>query len=322
MMISIVLPVYNEAESLEELYEKLEDAMASLGAAYEYIFVDDGSSDGSLAILRSLHERAPRHVHVLSFRRNFGKSAALGTAFRRARGDIVITMDTDLQDDPMEIPRLIERIEAGADLVSGWKKTRHDPVSKRLPSKFFNFVTSRTSGLDLHDFNCGLKAYRREVVKSISVYGELHRFIPVLAAWEGFRVEELEVRHFSRKYGKSKFGASRFLNGFFDLVTVMFITRRAKNPLHFFGRIAAVLFVLGLLPQLWFLLQYLGGIGLRVRPLMLGGFVLIIVALQIMSMGLVAELLTARSGGETAYSLKEDLPAAGGTPGAGETESP
>jgi glycosyltransferase involved in cell wall biosynthesis len=308
MMISVVLPVYNEAESLGELFEKLEQAMQSIGADYEYIFVDDGSTDDSLETMRALFERSP-HVHVISFRRNYGKSAALGCAFARARGDIIITMDTDLQDDPMEISNLVARIEAGADLVSGWKKTRHDPLSKRLPSKFFNFVTSRISGLRLHDFNCGLKAYRRDVVKSISVYGELHRFIPVLAAWEGFSVDEIEVRHFKRKYGKSKFGTSRFLNGFFDLLTVMFITRRAKNPLHFFGRIAFVLFVLGLLPQVWFLIQYLGGTGLRVRPLMLGGFVLIIVALQIISMGLVAELLTARSSRDAVYSLKEDLPA-------------
>lgn len=326
MMISIVLPVYNEAESLEDLFEKLEAAMRILGAerpgtAYEYIFIDDGSTDGSLDILRSLHKRSPR-VGVMSFRRNYGKSAALGCAFERARGDIIITMDTDLQDDPMEIPNLIARIETGTDLVSGWKKNRRDPLSKRLPSKFFNFVTSRISGLRLHDFNCGLKAYRRDVVKSISVYGELHRFIPVLAAWEGFKVDEIEVRHFERKYGKSKFGASRFLNGFFDLLTVMFITRRAKNPLHFFGRIAFILFVLGLLPQLWFLIQYLGGTGLRVRPLMLGGFVLIIVALQIISMGLVAELLTARSGGNAEYSIREDLHARDALHGNGETAKP
>lgn len=308
VMISIVIPVYNEKESLEELFAGIEESMAKLGCAYEYIFIDDGSTDGSMDVLRALHERSPR-VNVVRFRKNYGKSAALDCAFSKARGDIVITMDSDLQDDPAEIPNLIAGLEAGADLVSGWKKSRKDPWTKRVPSKFFNVVTSLISGLSLHDFNCGLKAYRRAVVRSITVYGELHRFIPVLAAWEGYAVDEIEVRHFKRKYGKSKFGASRFLNGFFDLVTVMFLTRRARNPLHFFGRIAVVLFILGLIPQIAFLIQYLGGTGLRVRPLMLGGFVLIIVALQIASMGLVAELFAAGNGGRRDYALKENLAA-------------
>jgi glycosyltransferase involved in cell wall biosynthesis len=308
VMISIVIPVYNEKESLEELFTRLEECMAGLKREYEYIFVDDGSTDGSLTVLKTLHERSPR-VNVVSFRRNYGKSAALGCAFSRVRGDFVVTMDSDLQDDPSEIPNLIARLERGADLVSGWKKLRKDPWTKRVPSKFFNVVTSLISGIRLHDFNCGLKAYKSRVVRSITVYGELHRFIPVLAAWEGFRVEEMPVKHFKRKYGKSKFGASRFLNGFFDLVTVMFITRRARNPLHFFGRIAVVLFILGLIPQIAFLIQYIGGTGLRVRPLMLGGFVLIIVALQIASMGLVAELFTAGNDRRHEYSLKEDLAA-------------
>ena len=305
-MISVVIPLYNEEESLGELFDSLEAVMKGLGVDYEYVFVDDGSVDKSLLILRELFDRSP-HVKVLSFRRNHGKSAALSIGFKEARGDVIITMDADLQDDPAEIPALLKKMHEGSDLVSGWKIDRQDPWTKRLPSKFFNSVTRAMSGLKLHDFNCGLKAYRGEVARSISVYGELHRFIPVLAGWEGFRVDEIEVRHFKRKYGHSKYGGERFLNGFFDLITVMFITRRALKPLHFFGRISFVLFVIGLIPQIVFLVQYIGGAALRVRPIMLGGFVLIIVALQIGSIGLLAEMISARGGQEPTYAMRERL---------------
>jgi glycosyltransferase involved in cell wall biosynthesis len=305
-MISVVIPVYNEEESLPELFEKLEVVMGELGDDYEYVFVDDGSVDRSLVFLRDLHQRCGQ-VNVISFRRNYGKSAALSVGFKEARGDIIITIDADLQDDPVEIRALIKKLEEGADLVSGWKRNRQDPWTKKLPSKFFNLTTSLLSGLKLHDFNCGLKAYRGEVARTISIYGELHRYIPVLAAWERFKVDEVEVRHFKRKYGKSKYGKERFLNGFFDLVTVMFITRRAMSPLHLFGRIAILLFLIGIIPQIYFFFQYLGGAGLRVRPIMLGGFVLVIVALQIGSIGLLAELISARSSREPDYVLKEYL---------------
>jgi glycosyltransferase involved in cell wall biosynthesis len=244
-------------------------------------------------------------VALISFRRNYGKSAALNTGFRAASGDYVVTIDADLQDDPAEIPNLLRRIEAGADLVSGWKASRQDPASKTLPSRVFNAVTSASTGLKLHDFNCGLKMYRRDVTDALNVYGELHRFIPALAAWEGFRVDEVPVKHFKRKYGKSKYGTRRFLNGFFDLMTTMFVTRRALNPLHFFGRIAVVLFVLGVAPQLVFLFEWLSGHGLHVRPVMLLGFVLVIVAMQIASIGLLAELITARGARDTVYAFKE-----------------
>ncbi|MFQ5510756.1 MAG: glycosyltransferase family 2 protein [Candidatus Krumholzibacteriia bacterium] len=305
-MISVVIPLYNEEGSLRELFDRLEDVMSGIGEEYEYVFVDDGSVDKSLLILRELHERSPR-VNVISFRRNYGKSAALSTAFREVRGDYVVTIDADLQDDPDEIPALLKKIRDGADLVSGWKQDRRDPWTKTIPSKLFNGVTALVSGLKLHDFNCGLKAYRTEVVQAISIYGELHRYVPVLAGWQGFRVEELRVRHSKRKYGKSKYGGERFLNGFFDLITVMFIARRAMSPLHFFGRIAFVLFVLGGIPQLYFLVRYVGGAGLHVRPIMLAGFVLIIVALQIGSIGLLAEMISARIGQETSYALKAHL---------------
>ena len=304
MKVSVVIPCYNEQDSLPELFERLEAVLAEMKVDYEYIFVDDGSTDRTVAVLRSLRERSPR-VGVISFRRNYGKSAALNEGFRAASGDLIVTIDADLQDDPADIPNLMKRIDAGADLVSGWKTNRQDPISKTLPSRVFNRVTSMVTGVKLHDFNCGFKLYRREVADAITVYGELHRFIPALAAWEGFRVEEVRVRHNRRKYGKSKYGARRFLNGFFDLITTMFVTRRALNPLHFFGRIALALFVLGLAPQIYFLIHWLAGNGLRVRPIMLLGFVLIIVSIQVASIGLLAELISARAAREAVYAFKE-----------------
>jgi len=302
--ISVVIPCYNEQESLPELFEKLEAAMRDMKCDYEYIFVDDGSTDRTVAVLRTLREKSPR-VNIVSFRRNQGKSAALNVGFHAAEGDYVVTIDADLQDDPAEIPALMRKIEAGADLVSGWKANRQDPLSKTLPSRIFNRVTRMATGLKLHDFNCGLKMYRRDVTESIHVYGELHRFIPALAAWEGFRVDEVPVKHYKRKYGHSKYGARRFLNGFFDLMTTMFVTRRALNPLHFFGRIAVILFVLGIAPQLVFLVEWMMGKGLHVRPIMLLGFVLVIVAIQILSIGLLAELISARSARDTVFAFKE-----------------
>jgi glycosyltransferase involved in cell wall biosynthesis len=319
MDVSIVVPVYNEEESLPELFESLESAMGRLGGEYEYIFVDDGSVDGSLGALRELHEKSSR-VKVLSFRKNYGKSAALAVGFKEARGDKVVTIDADLQDDPAEIPNLLKKLDEGVDLVSGWKFDRQDPLTKKIPSKIFNMVTSFISGLRLHDFNCGLKAYRGEVVRSISVYGELHRFIPVLAGWEGYRVDELRVRHFKRKYGRSKYGSRRFLNGFFDLITVMFVTRRALNPLHLFGRIAIVLFLIGAAPQVYFFIAWLSGAGLRVRPIMLAGFVMIIVALQIASIGLLAEMISAKTARDSNYVFKEYLVNRSDRPAGGRAE--
>ena len=304
MKISVVIPCYNEQDALPELFERLESVLTEMKCDYEYLFVDDGSTDRTVAVLRTLRERSVR-VGVISFRRNYGKSAALNEGFRAASGDFIVTIDADLQDDPAEIPNLMKRIDAGADLVSGWKTNRQDPPSKTLPSRVFNRVTSMVTGVKLHDFNCGFKIYRREVADAITVYGELHRFIPALAAWEGFRVDEVGVRHYKRKYGKSKYGPRRFLNGFFDLITTMFVTRRALNPLHLFGRVALVLFTLGMIPQVFFLVQWLGGDGLRVRPIMLLGFVLIIVSIQVASIGLLAELISARAARETVYAFKE-----------------
>ncbi|HER43164.1 MAG TPA: glycosyltransferase [Candidatus Eisenbacteria bacterium] len=300
--VSVVIPLYNEEESLAELYARLTEVLDGSVRRHELVFVDDGSTDGSLGTLRELRS-GDRRVKIVSFKRNNGKSAALQQGFKVSRGDVVVTIDADLQDDPNEIPGLIDRLDEGFDLVSGWKRNRRDPPSKTIPSKIFNFVTSLVSGIKLHDFNCGLKAYRRDVVERISVYGELHRFIPVLAAWEGFRVAEKGVAHFERKFGRSKYGANRLLNGLFDLITVMFITRRAASPLHFFGRIAFVFFVVGGGISLYFIILWLSGHGLHVRPLMVGGLVMIVIAIQIGSFGLLAELYS--SGQERTFSIRE-----------------
>ena len=305
MQVSFVIPVYNEVESLDELKQALDDVVREQGLEAEYVFVDDGSTDGSLERLVAMHEVEPERVKLLSFRRNQGKSAALAAAFQVVRGERVVTLDADLQDDPAEIPHLLRALDEGADLVCGWKRKRRDPLSKTVPSRLFNAVTGRLSGLPLHDFNTGLKAYRAEVVHTISVYGELHRFIPVLAAWQGFRVAEVPVQHRARKYGQSKFGPRRFLHGFFDLVTVMFLTRRGRSPLHFFGTLALLFLVAGVAIDGWFVLQWIGGAGMRVRPLMLLGIGLIIVGIQIGSMGLLAEMLSAQRAARESWSFRE-----------------
>jgi len=299
---SVVIPLYNERESLAELCRQLTSVMERAFAGHELIFIDDGSTDGSLEALRELRER-DRRVKIISFRRNYGKSAALSEGFKAARGGIVVTIDADLQDNPEEIPELVAKLEEGYDLVSGWKVNRKDPFTKTLPSKFFNFTTSLASGIKLHDFNCGLKAYRGDVVKHVSIYGELHRFIPVIAGWEGYRVTEKRVMHFERKFGRSKYGARRFLNGMFDLVTVMFLTRRASSPLHFFGRVAAAFFAVGGLITLYFLILWFMGRGLHVRPLMVGGLIMIVIAIQIGSFGLLAELFTSKV--QRTFSFRE-----------------
>jgi glycosyltransferase involved in cell wall biosynthesis len=290
---SVIIPLYNERESLGELHRQLTTVLEGTAAGHELIFVDDGSTDGSVDVLRGLRER-DRRVKIISFRRNYGKSAALSEGFRVCRGDVVITIDADLQDSPEEIPGLIDKLDEGYDLVSGWKAKRRDPITKTLPSRVFNLVVSLASGIRIHDFNCGLKAYRGDVVKSVSVYGELHRFIPVLAAWEGYRVTEKKVSHFERRFGRSKFGSKRFLNGLFDLMTVMFITRRSSAPLHFFGRVALVFFGIGSLITLYFAVLWLMGRGLHVRPIMVGGLVMLVIAIQIGSFGLLAELFTSK----------------------------
>ncbi len=305
--ISVVVPLINEEESLTELYSQISDVLNAIQKDSEIIFVDDGSTDGSMQVLSALHASDQR-VRVFQFRKNYGKSAALAKGFEVARGDIIITLDADLQDDPREIPGLIAKLDEGFDLVSGWKRDRHDPFVKRNTSRLFNFVTRWLTSLEIHDINCGLKAYRREVTDTINVYGQLHRFLPVLAQWEGFKVSEVVVQHHARKYGTTKFGISRFTAGFFDLITVLFITRYTKRPLHLFGFLGAGAFVFGsaisiyLAIERMFLNRFLSN-----RPLLWLGIVLVIVGIQFVSIGLLGEMITESRKGQVDYSVKKIL---------------
>jgi len=312
MLVSVVVPLLNEAGSLRELQESIRRAMAGTGAEWEVIYVDDGSTDGSLDALRELHAADP-HVTVLSFGRNLGKSAALAVGFREAAGDYVVTMDADLQDDPAEIPKLVGALERGYDLVSGWKKDRKDPLSKRLPSRVFNAVASRLSGLRIHDMNCGLKAYRRDVVKAIRVYGELHRYTPVLAHWAGFRVTEMEVTHHARRFGTSKFGVERFLRGFFDLVTVLFLRRYLMRPLHFFGMMGFVLFLGGFGIGVYLTIAKIMGEAIGRRPLLTLGILLMVVGVQFVSFGLLGEMIANLKGEDAPYPVRVRLSREGAT---------
>jgi glycosyltransferase involved in cell wall biosynthesis len=305
--ISIVIPLYNEEESLNELYNRLSQVLDGLGKTYEIIFIDDGSTDSSYEILGQLYDQT-YNVKIYQFRKNYGKSAALSHGFSMARGEIVITMDADLQDDPKEIPALISKIESGYDLVSGWKKKRYDPFIKKHSSKLFNWTTRVVSGLHIHDMNCGLKAYRKSVIKSVSIYGQLHRFIPMLAHWQGFNVGELEVQHHPRKYGKTKFGPSRFAAGIFDLLTITFLNRFNKRPLHLFGSIGLLNLLAGsaisiYLAFYWIFIKS----SLSNRPILFLGILLIIVGVQFISIGLLGEMITKSSHPEIEYSIKNSL---------------
>ncbi|MDP3921262.1 MAG: glycosyltransferase family 2 protein [Candidatus Omnitrophota bacterium] len=288
--ISVVIPVYNEKESLAGLVDELLPVLKGVGD-YEVLLIDDGSTDGSLEIIEAAAKRDDR-IRWIRMRRNFGKSAALQCGFRRAQGNIVITMDGDLQDDPAEIPRFIKKLEEGNDLVSGWKKERHDPWHKTIPSKLYNFVTASVTGVKLHDFNCGFKAYRRSVFKEVEVYGELHRYIPVLAGWRGFRIAEIEVHHRARKFGKSKYGVGRLLAGLLDLGTAYYVTRFSKKPSRIFGVIGSLAFLSGLGINLHILVIKLGGgwVGHR-QPYMMLGLLLTFVGIQLLFFGLLSELM-------------------------------
>ncbi len=302
--ISIVIPLLNEEESLKELHQQIISVLNPLNCPYEIIFIDDGSTDNSLQVLKDLH-KSDTSVQIISFRKNNGKSAALAKGFNEASGDIIITMDADLQDDPTEIPQLIEQINSGYDLVSGWKKNRKDPFIKRHTSKIYNGVTSSLTGLKIHDINCGIKAYTREVTETLNIYGQLHRFLPVMARWEGFKVGEMIVKHHPRKFGKTKFGLSRFAAGFFDLITVLFITRYTKRPLHLFGSVGMLSFLFGIIISVYlayeriFLEKYLTN-----RPLLFLGILAIIVGVQFISIGLLGEMITESKKGEIDYPVK------------------
>jgi len=290
VFLSAVIPAWNEAESLPELQRELAAALDGLGQPWEVLYVDDGSRDGTDRVIEALAAADPR-VRGISFRSHYGKSAALASGFRLARGTWIVTLDADLQDDPAELPRLVAALEDGLDLVSGWKQRRQDPLTKTLPSKLFNLVTSWAVGLRLHDYNCGFKLYRREVTEAFQVYGELHRFVPALAHWQGFRVGEVPVHHRPRRHGRSKFGAARFVNGFLDLMSAAFISTSALKPLHVFGRIGLLFSASGGLLGIWFVVQWLGGTPMRTRPLMLLAGWLVLTGIQFILMGLLGEML-------------------------------
>ena len=292
-MISIVIPLHNEERSIALLYDELQAALEPLEQEWETVFVDDGSVDGSFAALTRLHD-ANENVRVVRLRRNFGKAAALAAGFGQARGEIVVTIDADLQDDPAEIPRLLVKLDEGFDLVSGWKTHRRDPLRRRALSRIFNWVTGRVSGLRLHDMNCGLKAYRAEVVRGMPLYGELHRFIPVLAQFRGFRVAELPVNHRAREHGHSRYGVERYLRGFLDLLTVSFIGRYRHRPLHLFGGLGLILGLFGLAILVYLTVVKVLGHAIGERPLLTLGVLLVVVGLQFFSLGLISEMLTSQ----------------------------
>ena len=305
--LTVLIPLYNEAESLPQLYAQLVAAIEPAGLSFELLFIDDGSRDGSFEAIGEFRSQDER-VRAIQFRRNYGKSAALSVGFEEARGrKYVVTIDADLQDDPKEIPGLIQQIEEGSDLVSGWKQARQDPVAKTLPSKLFNRVTGMVSGLRLHDFNCGLKAYRCEVVKTITVYGELHRYLPVLAYWSGFLVTERPVQHHPRKYGETKFGAGRFTHGFFDLLTIYFVSKYTRRPLHWFGTFGLLSFGIGFGFAVYLTWLWLQGTGIGTRPLLLFSVLLMLLGIQLMSMGLIGEMIAHVSGKTEAYAIKSRL---------------
>lgn len=313
--ISIVVPLYNEEESLPELASWIKKVMDTQGYTYEILFIDDGSKDRSWEVIQELCANNPS-IKGISFRRNYGKSAALNVGFEHASGSVVITMDADLQDSPDEIPELYRLItEEKYDLISGWKKKRYDPISKTIPTKLFNWATRKLSGIELHDFNCGLKAYRYEVVKNIEVYGEMHRYIPVIAKWAGFKkIGEKAVQHQARKYGTTKFGLERFINGFLDLLSITFVSRFGKKPMHLFGLLGSIMFFIGFLFTLWMGIHKLwaqaNGIRLRLitdDPLFYIALVLVILGTQLFLAGFLAEMIARNSPDRNLYRIKEKI---------------
>lgn len=304
--LTIVVPAYNEADSLRELHGRLDAALTGVALPAEIIFVDDGSTDGSFAVIGELAGRDGR-VRGVRLRRNYGKSAALAVGFERAAGDVIVTLDADLQDDPTEIPRLLARLDEGYDLVCGWRRRRADPWTKRAASRIFNVVTRALSGLQLHDFNSGLRACRRAVVEDVRLYGDLHRYLPVLAARQGFRVTELPVAHHPRRYGRSKYGLGRIF-GAFDLLTVLFLNRYIGRPMHLFGVPGLLCFLAGAAISAWlawgrlFERQYLSN-----RPLLFLGILLLVIGAQFVSLGLLGEMIAAGHSDRLRYSVAEEV---------------
>ncbi|UZR94241.1 glycosyltransferase family 2 protein [Chondrinema litorale] len=313
--ISVVIPLFNEEESLPELVAWIDKVMKANQYSYEVILIDDGSKDNSWEIVKKLKTEYPA-VRGISFLRNYGKSAALHTGFGAAKGKVVITMDADLQDSPDEIPDLYRMIaEEGYDLVSGWKRKRYDPISKTIPSKLFNKVTQLSSGIKLHDFNCGLKSYNAKVIKTIEVYGEMHRYIPVIAKWNGFyKIGEKEVEHRARKYGVTKFGLERFVFGFLDLLSITFVSRFKKRPMHFFGTLGTLSFLLGFIFAMKILLEkvYISNILNEVpdrdvvaQPLFFLSLVMLIIGVQLFLAGFISEMVSLNSPNRNDYHVSE-----------------
>ena len=302
--LSIVIPCYNEEQSLQELYGRLCRVLQPITSAFELIFVDDGSTDRSLVVLQELRSKDER-IKIIHFRRNFGKALALSQGFKHCRGEKVVTMDADLQDFPEEIPKLLAWLGEGFDLVSGWKRKREDSIGKRAASRIFNFFTAFFTGVKIHDFNCGLKAYRREVTDELELYGELYRFIPALAAWKGFKVGEVIVSHGPRHFGKSKFGAERLLRGFFDLLTIIMLTKYTQRPLHFFGVLGMLLLLTGFCIDAYLAAIWFSGTYISNRPLLLLGALLIILGIQFMFFGLLGELIVFSSKKDNEHIIKD-----------------
>lgn len=316
MNISIVIPLLNEEESLPELCGWIEKVMVCNNFSYEVILVDDGSTDNSWKVIEALSVKN-QNIKGIKFRRNYGKSAALNVAFEAAQGDVIITMDGDLQDSPDEIPELYKMIMVdGLDLVSGWKKKRYDPLSKTIPTKLFNWATRKTSGINnLHDFNCGLKAYKKDVVKNIEVYGEMHRYIPVIAKWAGFtKIEEKEVQHYERKYGKTKFGFERFVNGFLDLMSITFVSKFGKRPMHVFGFFGTISFLFGGSVSLYLILEkvyksfnVIPTRDVTDKPLFYLALVAMIIGTQLFLAGFLGELISRNSVNRNQYLIEKRI---------------
>ena len=308
MNISIVVPLFNEQESLNELTQWIKRVCEKNELSFEIVFVDDGSTDSSWQVIESLTDKYGE-VKGIKFRRNYGKSAALNEGFKEVSGDVVITMDADLQDSPEEIPELYRMIkEDGYQLVSGWKKKRHDPLSKRIPSKFFNRFTRLMSGIHLNDFNCGLKAYHHNVVKSVEVYGEMHRYIPVIAKWNGFRhIGEKVVQHQPRKYGTTKFGVERFMKGFLDLLSITFVSKFGKRPMHLFGTLGTILFIIGFVIAFYltYLKMFMEVYNMTERPLFYLGVLSMIIGAQLFMTGFIAEMISRTDSERNKYSVEE-----------------
>jgi len=303
--ISIIVPAYNEAESLEVLFAEIREFLKGITDSYEVIIINDGSTDGTQTAIEGLFEKFPDHIVGIEQRRNFGKADGLKAGFEEARGEIIITMDADLQDDPKEIINFIKKLEEGYDLVSGWKQNRRDSFVKNKTSRIYNFFTCYFSGIKLHDFNCGFKAYRSEAVKNLDLYGQMHRYIPVMLGSQGYRIGEIPVHHRKRQYGKTKYGPSRFIIGFLDLLTVMVLTKYFKRPAHFFGGIGSLSSLMGFLILLYItsLRLALGNIGGRL-PLLVFGILLVMVGVQLISLGIIGEILVKNANNNKEYLTK------------------